>query len=129
MMNPITECVNYFRNKGHELRDQVAFQARAEKLPLWMWRTEQLTGEPCSSYECIAWDDPQIHLEWLLCDPANLFALTKPKKRDAFLATLTEEERKLYYTKDEDGASYSDLEHQSVRKEVTAAVLHRRKKK
>ena len=128
MENPITACREYFRNKSDQLRDQVTFQTRAEKLPLWMWRTEQLTGEPCTSYEDVAWDDPQIHLEWLLCDPAILFGLTKPKKRDAFLATLTDEERELYYTKDEDGASYSDLEHQKVRKAVAQAVLKRKKK-
>lgn len=127
-MSIIHDCVDYFRNKGDDLRDKVAFQARAEKLSLWMWRTEQLTGEPCTSYEQVAWDDPQIHLEWLLCDPANLFALTKPKKRDKFLATLSDAERELYYTVDENGDSYQDLEHQKIRKAVVQAITKRGKK-
>lgn len=55
--------------------------------------------------------NPQISLEWKLCDPAALRDLKDETARAKFFETLTPEELDVYMNKtDENGASYRDLE-------------------
>lgn len=75
-----------------EINDRIAATNRAKFLDRWMGRMEEL-GRPCTSYEEIDYNDPQIHVEWLLCDPSNIVAFQSKKLCQAFLDTLTPEER------------------------------------
>lgn len=51
--------------------------------------------------------NPQISLEWKLCDPRNQQAIRKPESRKMFLDTLSEEERDIYFNHPE---GYQQLE-------------------
>ena len=55
--------------------------------------------------------NPQVSLEWKLCDPRVQKAIRDPDKRAIFLDTLSDEERDIYLNmKDEKGHTYTELE-------------------
>lgn len=101
-------------SKKEEFRQNVSAQVRARYLPRWMAYSEELTGRPCTSMEDIVWDDPQIHLESLLCDPVYCLSLRREDVRREFLGQLSEEEVELFFHRDENGDSYSDLVHPNI---------------
>lgn len=110
---------------------RVASGARAKYLDRWMERTAEITGEPCTDPDKILYDDPQISLEWKICDPRNL-RMIMSGRGDEFAATLTDAERDLWYNYvDEDGERYSDLAKRSVARDTLAGLnpLKKRKKK
>ena len=57
-----------------------------------MERTREI-GRPCDSWKEIAFDDPEISLEWKLCDPANIVLIQSTRTRQKFIDGLTPEER------------------------------------
>lgn len=75
-----------------ELNDRIAAMTRSKYLDRWMGRMEEL-GRPCTDPSGIDYTDPQIHVEWLLCDPANIIAFQSRHLCQKFLDTLTPEER------------------------------------
>ena len=94
-----------FGDWGEDQREKVAMQARLKFMPRWM--------EECGvdDWHDIDYTNPQIHLEWILCDPGILRELTREGGRDKLFEMLTEEEKDVYLNKtDEKGAHYYDLE-------------------
>lgn len=116
-----------------EIKDDKRMAARlrvqAKYYPRWMEITAQETGEPCDSPEKIDFSIPQISLESLLCDPKYALHLSKPEVLEEFLSQLTDEEKELFWRRGEDGASYSDLTHVSIKQEVGNYIRNRRKKR
>lgn len=86
-------------------QEKVAMQARMKFADRWMKESG------VTEIKDIDMNNPQISLEWKLCDPAALRALKNETERQKFLDTLTPEELDVYMNKtDENGASYRDLE-------------------
>lgn len=102
-------------------------QVAQKYAPDWMKETELITGQPCTSWEQIAFDDPEISLQFWLCDPVHVKHIKNPKKREAALATLSEEQLKIYYEV-RDGHSYSDLEKKSWKAEIVSSIMHFKRK-
>ena len=65
----------------------------------------------------------------MLCDPFYLHCIKSDKKRHRFLEKLTDEEVDCYYWKDENGASYSDLEKGAIKRAIVHTIKSRAKKK
>lgn len=116
-----------FGDWGDDQKEKIAMQARAKFMPRWM--------EECgvTDWHDIDYKNPQIHLEWILCDPAVLKDLQNEGGRDRLFQMLTEEEQDVYLNKtDEKGAHYYDLE---GKKGMTKAnimksvVIHKKVKK
>lgn len=129
----ISSILGQFKTAAQEkadiLRDLQHNQVAQRYAPDWMKETEEITGKPCTSWEQIAWDDPEISLQYWLCDPVHVRHIKQPKHRAAALATLTEAQLKIYYTV-RDGHSYSELEKHGWKESVVRAVMsHRRLKK
>lgn len=63
-------------------------------------------------------------MEWLLCDPDNLAKVTSKKLtvRKRFYDKLTPEELACYNSVDDSGASYKDIEKQSLTKAMITYV-------
>lgn len=116
------------QEKADILRDLQHNQVAQKYAPDWMAETEIITGKPCTSWEQIAWDDPEIRLQYWLCDPIHVKHIKNPKTREAALATLTPEQLKIYYEV-RDGHSYSDLEKKGWKASVTSAVLRYKRNK
>ena len=114
-------------DKAQILRDMVHNQTALKYAPDWMAETERITGQPCTSWDQIAWDDPEIRLQYWLCDPVHLKHIKSKKHRAAALATLTDEQLKIYYEV-RDGHSYSDLEKGAWKTEITKVVMSRKRK-
>ena len=72
--------------------DKLAATTRYKYADRWIERTREI-GRECDRWDQIAFDDPQISLEWKLCDPANLVLIQNKKTRQGFIDSLTEEER------------------------------------
>lgn len=94
-----------FGDWGDDQREKIAMQARTKFMPRWM--------EECGvdDWHDIDYKNPQIHLEWILCDPVILRDLQNEGGRDRLFQMLTEEEKDVYLNMtDEKGAKYTDLE-------------------
>lgn len=78
------------RNKIDDALDNATAQAHRKYYKRWM----ELSY--CHTPNLIKWDDPQISLEAKLCDPRNLRLIKKGRRREEFLAILTDEEKDLY---------------------------------
>lgn len=113
--------------KAYYIRELQHNQVAQKYAPDWMAETELITGQPCTSWEQIAWDDPEISLQFWLCDPVHVQQIKNPKKREAALATLTEEQLKIYYEV-RDGHSYSDLEKKGWKASIASAIVHYKRK-
>lgn len=85
----------------------ITAQVKLKFLDRWMERTRKL-GRPCEDPSQIAYDDYQIHVESLLCDPANIIRLQSKRLRKSFLAELTEEERR--YLLESNPQAYEDFQ-------------------
>lgn len=116
------------QEKADILREMQHNQVAQKYAPDWMAETEILTGQPCTSWEQIAWDDPEISLQFWLCDPVHVRHIKNPKTREAALKCLTEEQLKVYYEV-RDGHSYSDLEKKGWKASVTSAIVRMKRKK
>lgn len=104
--------------KREEFRQTVASQTKMKYMDRWMERSAEIRGEPCESMNDIVWTDPQIHIESLLCDPVYCLQLRRKEVQEEFLGQLTDEEVELFFHRDEEGNSYSDL----VRPNIVAAL-------
>jgi len=114
----------------HDIDDaknqEIANRTRAKFMPRWM--------EECGveDWHDIDYKNPQIHLEFILCDPAILKDLQNEGGRDRLFQMLTEEEKDVYLNKTDDkGAKYTDLEGESgfTKKNIIKAVTQYRKVK
>lgn len=114
--------------KAEILRDLQHNQVAQHYAPDWMKETELITGMPCTSWEQIAWDDPEISLQYWLCDPVHVKHIKNPKTRVAALACLSGEQLRIYYEV-RDGHSYSDLEKKGWKAEIASAILRCKRKK
>lgn len=74
-----------------ETRDKAIQKASEQSLRDWMGYCG--VTDPAD----IDYSHPAVSLEYLLCDPVTLKGLQDPEKRKAFLDSLTEEERYVYY--------------------------------
>lgn len=65
-------------------------------------------------------------MEWLLCDPDNLAKVTSKnaRVRQRFYDKLTPEELGCYNSRDESGASYKDIEKESLTKAMLRYAAH-----
>ena len=85
-----------------------------------------------SRYEDIDWKNPQISLEWKLCDFRILDDLLKPGGRERLFAILSEEEKYTYLNEvGTNGARYTDLETDKsgfTRKNIAKSVVRIRRK-
>ena len=79
--------------------DKLASTTRYKYAERWMERTREI-GRECNGWEQIAFDDPQISLEWKLCDPANIVMVQNKKTRQKFLDSLSPDEL-AYFCSDE----------------------------
>lgn len=115
---------NTLNIKADELHDRITAQARAQWLPRWMAHTAEMTGRPCEDPDGIDYTLPHIHIEWLLCDPTNQARIQSkdPEARARFFDQLTAEEIAIYYEKDKNGESYSDMETVRWKREIKKGV-------
>ena len=94
-----------FGDWSDDQHEKMVMQARMKFADRWM----EESG--VTEVKDIDMSNPQISLEWKLCDPAVLRDLKNEGTRQRFLDTLTPEELDVYMNKvDEHGASYRDLE-------------------
>lgn len=114
----------------HDIDDaknlEIANRTRAKFMPRWM--------EECGvdDWHDIDYTNPQIHLEFILCDPAILKDLQKEGGRDRLFLMLTDEEKDVYLNKTDDkGAKYTDLEGKQgfTKANIVKAVTQYRKVK
>ena len=91
-----------FSKWTQEQRDDMTAKARAQYMRRWAIMSGGSVDSP------INYDDPQIKLEWELCDVDNLRLIYKGRHRDEFLAKLSPECRALYFEKDDNGQSYQE---------------------
>lgn len=105
------------RNKIDDALDMATAQAQKKYYPRWM----ELSF--CNTPNLIKWDDPQISLEAKLCDIRNLRLIKKGKRRDEFLAILTDEEKDLYLNfVGYDNKRYMDLEDPHILRDTIGGV-------
>lgn len=105
------------RNKIDDALDMATAQAQKKYYPRWM----ELSF--CNTPNLIKWDDPQISLEAKLCDIRNLRLIRKGKRRDEFLAILTDEEKDLYLNfVGYDDKRYMDLEDPHILRDTIGGV-------
>lgn len=90
--------------------DAMTAQVRSEFLQDWADITTERYGRIVKSTDDIEWDDPQIQIEWRLCDARTLLSLKDPETRAKTLATFSPDMLAVYYAKGDDGAHYCDLE-------------------
>lgn len=90
--------------------DAMTAQVRSEFLQDWADITAERYGRIVKNSDDIAWDDPQIQIEWRLCDARTLRSLKDPETRAKTLATFSPEMLAIYYAEGDDGAHYCDLE-------------------
>ena len=95
------KCIDSFESE-HE---KMCARNRAQWLHSWMQICNVTRAED------IDYDNPDVHIQWLLTDPVNLMKLTdKSFGREWFFTLLTPEEQEVYLTPDVDGRSYAELE-------------------
>lgn len=102
----------------YRVKDTEVAQIRAHYLNDWM----EICG--VTRVEDIDYDNPHVHIQWLLCDPYWQRAIKKPKGKAEFFEQLTEEERVIYATQ-----GYADLENAKITKEVVKACKQKIKEK
>ena len=85
-----------------EQRDAMTARARAQRRYTMRWRI--MSGGPDHD---INLDNPQVRIEWELCDIENLRLVYKGRHRDEFLNKLPPECRAVYFEKDPDGKTYA----------------------
>lgn len=100
-------------------KGDILTQVRAKHLSRWM--------EVCGvdSPDEIDYENPFVKIEWLLCDPAWLHAIKTKKGREEFLERLGDPLAKwiyLYYSDEETGDSYRDLEKNRFATELRRAL-------
>lgn len=101
----IRQLKQAFGDWSDDQREQMVMQARLKFANRWM----EESG--VAEIKDIDMTNPQISLEWKLCDPAVLKDLQRPGGRERLFETLTDEEKDVYLNKtDENGAHYWDLE-------------------
>lgn len=102
----------------YRVKDTEVAQIRAHYLKDWM--------EICKvdRPEDIDYQNPHVHIQWLLCDPYWQRAIKKPKGKAEFLEQLTEEEQVIYATE-----GYDALENAKITKEVLKACKKKIKEK
>lgn len=112
------------KDRMEEFDERVKATARAKWLTRWMEHTAEVSGKPCEDPDGIDYTLPHIHIEWLLCDPVNMARIKSrdPEVRARFFDQLTEEEKVIYYQKDANGQSYSDMENINWKDEVKRGV-------
>lgn len=109
-----------FGDWGDDQKEKIAMQARMKFVNRWM---EESGAE---RMEDIDYKNPQISLEWKLCDPAVLRDLQSEGGRERFFQILTDEEKDVYLNKtDENGCHYYDLEGKKgfTKKNITKSVI------
>lgn len=107
--------------------DETAMKTRAK-----FAQTRWMPYQGVNKIEDLDLSDPQISLEWKLCESDVLKYLLEPGGRDRLFATLTEEEKDIYLHKTgTDGASYTDLETGKsgfTRKNIAKSIIKIRSK-
>ena len=96
-----------FKDFTDDQKEKEAMKARAEFIPRWM---EEAGVDKWEDMNFVK--NPQIHLEYELCDPGILRALQEPGGRELLFQRLTEEEQYIYLNeKGSEGRTYAeDLE-------------------
>ena len=116
------------KNLPKEAQDREVAKARAEFLPYWM-REAGVEKWEDMDFEKF----PQIHLEFILCDPAVLRDLQKPGGRERLFEELTEEEQYIYLNeRGSGGRTYAeDLEGKRgmTRRNIAKTIVKYRKTK
>lgn len=84
-------------------RDAMTARARSSARYTARWRI--MSGGPDHEIDL---NNPQVRLEWELCDVDNLRMVYKGRRTSEFLSTLPPECRALYYEKDPDGKTYAE---------------------
>ena len=113
-----------FSNWEDDQREKVAMQASMKFADRWM----EESG--VTNISGIDFKNPQISLEWKLCNPGVLKDLQREGGRERLFEILTDEEKNVYLNmKDENGASYTDLEGKKgfTKKNVAKSVIKLRK--
>lgn len=109
-------------------RQEAAYRVRLKYAERWMKETEEVTGKRCESIADVDLSIPQIHIEWLLCDPVYTLKLKNKQVAHEFMQELNEEERELFWYRDEQGHSYSDLIGKDFKEELKALYSHDKSK-
>lgn len=91
----ISDRIEGIREAPVRTVDKIAAINRSKYLDRWMERMAEL-GRPCRSALDIDYSDPQIHLEWLMCDPSVIVAVQSKRLRRNFVKTLTPAEREYF---------------------------------
>lgn len=100
-------------------KGDILTQVRSKYLARWM----DVCG--VDSPEDIDYDNPFVKIEWLLCDPGWLHAIKSKKGREQFLERLDDPLAKwiyLYYSDEETGDSYRDLEKNHFARDLRRAL-------
>lgn len=84
-------------------RDNMTMHARTRPRNVVRWRI--MSGGPDHEIDL---NQPQVRLEWELCDIDNLRLVYRGRHTDEFLNKLPPECRTLYYEKDPDGKTYAE---------------------
>ena len=125
-----SEWIKRAKAAFHDIDDaknqEIANRTRAKFMPRWM--------EECgvTDWHDIDYSNPQIHLEFILCDPTVLKDLQNEGGRDRLFQMLTDEEKDVYLNKtDEHGAKYTDLEGKQgfTKANIAKAIVQYRKVK
>ena len=105
----------------------VVNQARAKWFDRWVEYTHEVEPDfPAGEYDLSI---PEIHIEWMLCDPYNLRIIKSKKHRHEFYEKLTPVELDVYLNRaDEGGHRYCDLEKGSWARAVARGVRESRRK-
>lgn len=83
---------------------------RQEFYEEWMEDTRVRYNRECNNPSEIEWNDPEIRIQYELCDPRVRFALHNATDRARILSTWTPEMLEIYYARSALGNSYSDFE-------------------
>lgn len=89
----MSDLIKRIKQKPDEFNDRLSAQLRYQQKDRWIARTRDELGLPCETWEQIKFDDPEISLEWKLCDMANIVMLQSEKMRPKFIESLTDAER------------------------------------
>lgn len=90
-----------FSRWTQEQRDTMTARARASYMQRWRIMSGGLDHE-------IDYNNPQIELEFMLCDVDNIRLVYKGRHRDEFLAKLSPGAKDMYFTADPDGKTYAE---------------------
>lgn len=93
--------VKRIKAKPEEYNDKISGMLRYQQAERWIARTRDELGIECNGWDQIKFDDPQISLEWKICDLANIVMIQSDKMRPKFEATLTPEELEYFHSDEE----------------------------